>query len=369
MCAKVDGVNSPFESFHRTAGAVLRPVEGAEYPIRYAHPFAEHNAVRAKAGLFDVSFLGKLEVSGVDARDFVQRIVSADLRGTASGCGTPTYLLSAQGKILHSFDAYATPDGFLFISEGSDIGNLIADLEKLRFNDRVQYRDFTGDLGALLLAGPAAERILTDAAGDSALPPAGERNHGFVTIEGSRVLVARDRRTGSEGFLLFIVRGAAARVWDALQRAGKPHGMVPAGLAAFDSLRIEAGTPRFGLDYFHEHFPQEVGNEAAFSLNKGCYPGQETVARIDTYGKVHRRLVGLVFDSPNEDLPQSGDRLSLADAEVGEVKSWAISPALERPIGFGIVRTAKAPAGATLDVREGNRVLTAKVVEPPFVKL
>jgi folate-binding Fe-S cluster repair protein YgfZ len=129
-------------------------------------------------------------------------------------------------------------------------------------------------------------------------------------------------------------------------------------------------------------FPQETGLVDSFSLTKGCYPGQETVARIDTYGRVHRALRGLILDSPNEDLPEMGDKLLLdsasgakdagaeeaGSAEVGEVRSWAISPALERPIAFAIVKNAKAPVGTDLAIRAGGRSLTARVVEPPIVK-
>lgn len=360
-------VISPFEPIHRALGATLRPVEGADYPIRYSRPFEEHAAASSAAGLLDLSFLGKMEISGPDAREFVQRIVSADFRDVAPGSGRESYLLTAQGKIQHSFDGLATPDGFLLILEGSDIPSLKADLEKFRFSENVTYRDFSQDLGALLLCGPRAEEILRKAAGGAALPGPAERSHEFVKIEGTGVLAVRDRRAGLDGFLLLIIRPGAETVWNALQAAGASAGMRPIGLATYDTLRIEAGRPRFGLDYTHEHFPQEVGDSLAFSLNKGCYPGQETVARIDSYGRVHRRLTCVVLDSPTEDLPERGDPLLLGSEVVGELKSWAISPVLERPVAFAIVRSAKAPAGTTLEIRADGRVLTAKVTDPPPV--
>lgn len=359
-------MNSPFEAFARQAGAVMRPVEGAEYPIRFAHPFEEHRATRAAAGLFDISFLGKFEISGADARDFTHRMVSADVRGVTPGTGTPSYLLTAQGKIAHSFDALATPDGFLLILEGTEVRALMADLEKFRFQENIQYRDFTNDLGALLLAGPRAAEILGAAAGGAALPGPEEYKHSFVPVGGAGVLVVRDRRAGVDGFVLFVARPAAEIVWNALVAAGAPRGMKHCGLTAYDSLRLEAGRPRFGLDYSHELFPQEVGISAAFSLNKGCYPGQETVARIDTYGRVHRRLTCLILDSPNEDLPEAGDRLLLGAEDVGEVKSWAISPTLERPVAFALVRNVKCPAGTKLEIHAEGRNLTAEVKDPPI---
>lgn len=365
----MDGaVTSPFETFAAAAGAAMRPVEGAQYPIRYEHPFAEHRAARTSAVLIDVSFLGKLEISGSDAKDFTHRMLSADVRGIAPGSGTPSYLLSAQGKIQHSFDALATPDGFLLILEGTDVKSLMLELEKFRFNENITYRDFTNDLGALLLAGPKAVSILTEAAGGAPLPGPEEHKHSFVKIDGTGALVVRDRQCGTDGFLLFIIRPAAETVWNALRRAGDPRGMKLAGLAAFDSLRLEAGRPRFGLDYTNDLFPQEVGITEAFSLNKGCYPGQETVARIDTYGRVHRRLTCLILDSPKEDVPERGDKLLLGSEEVGEVKSWTISPTLERPIAFAVVRNVKAPAGIQLEIKSGDRYLTAQVVDPPVVK-
>lgn len=358
---------SPFLSAHQASHAVLGAVEGGEYPLRFAHPFEEHRAVRGAAGLLDLSFLGKLEVAGADARALLQRLAAADLSNLAPGEGAPSYLLSAQGKIQHSFDALCTPDGFLLVSEGSDVPQLVKDLETFRFGEKVTYRDFTEDLGALLLAGPRARAILAACAEGPLPPDEPERRHAFVRVAGSPVLAISDRRTGSPGFLLLVIRPAAAAVLAAIEAAGAPLGLRRIGLSAFDALRIEAGRPRFGLDFGNEHFPQEVGISGAFSLTKGCYPGQETVARIDSYGRVHRRLCGLVLDSPREDLPARGDRLSLGSEEVGEVRSWAISPALERPVAFGIVRSAKAPDGAVLAIRADGRELTAKVTGLPIV--
>ena len=360
-------MSSPFEAANRAAGAVLREVEGGEYPIRFAHPFEEHRAVRRAAGLIDLSFLGKLEIAGPDAREFLHRIASADLSGLKPGQGAASYVLSAQGKIQHSFEALATPDGFLVIAEGSAVPALIQDLETFRFGEKVGYRDFTNDLGALLLCGPNAEAILRAAAEGEPPPASAERSHTFLKIEGSSVLTVCDWRTGSQGYLLLVIRPAAEAVLAKLDEAGGVRGLRRVGLSAYDSLRLEAGRPRFGLDFGSDLFPQEVGIASAFSLTKGCYPGQETVARIDTYGRVHRRLCGLVLDSPREDLPERGDKLLLGNEEVGEVKSWAISPSLERPIAFAVVKTAKAPAGTTLAIHGEGRELTAKVVELPIV--
>jgi glycine cleavage system T protein (aminomethyltransferase) len=357
---------APFLEIHRAAGAVLREVEGGEYPVRYEHPFEEHRAAQRKAGLFDVSFLGKLEVAGKDARELLHRVASADLKARSPGEGTWSFLLDGRGKILHAFEALATPDGFLCLTESGDAAKLAESIEKLRFSEELGMRDFSA-LGALLVAGPLSERIVSAASGGVSLP-GGEHRHGFVTIAGERVLAVRDRRTGLDGLLLLMPASGAAAVLASIEAAGLPMGLRRCGLAAFDSLRIEAGLPRFGLDYTNDLFPQEVGILEAYSLEKGCYPGQETVARIDTYGKTHRRLTGLVLDSPNEDLPERGDKLRRDGEEVGEVRSWAISPTLEKPIALGVVRNVKAPAGTTLEVHEGSRQFTAKVVDPPIVR-
>lgn len=358
---------SPFEALQRAQGAVFVATEGGDYPLRFGHPFEEHRAVRTAAGLVDLSFLGKLEVSGPDAKAFLQRMASADLSTLAPGEGTTSYLLSAQGKIRHAFDALATPDGYLLVLEGSAVPELIRDLEGFRFGETLTFRDFTSILGALLLAGPKADDILEAAIGAPRAIGAKEHTHALVSIAGARVLAIRDRRTGSPGFLLLVPAAAAREVWTALDAAGHSRGLARVGLTAFDALRIEAGVARFGLDYTSDLFPQEVGRADAFSLSKGCYPGQETVARIDTYGRVHRRLCGLVLDSPNEDLPAHGDRLRQGSDDVGEVRSWAISPALERPVAFAIVKSAKAPAGAELTIEDGNRRLTARVTDLPIV--
>lgn len=358
---------SPFLASHRSAGAVLRPVDGGEYPIRFSHPFEEHAAVRKAAGLLDLSFLGKLELSGKDAREFLHRIASADLAALAPGSGTWTYFLSGQGKILHSFQALATPEGYLALTEIEAAPKLAADLEKYRFGEVVSLQDMTDAAGALLVAGPEADAIVSAAGGGGELPPAGVHRHAPLRVGGRGVIAVRDRRTGTDGILLLVPAAAADAVLAAVDASGRARGMRRVGLAAYDSLRIEAGVPRFGLDVTSDLFPQEVGDADAFSLTKGCYPGQETVARIDTYGKVHRRLAGLVLDSPNEDLPERGDALLAAGEPVGEVRSWAISPTLERPVALAVLRGAKAPTGAELEIRAGERRLTAKVVDLPIV--
>ena len=344
---------------------MLRPVEGGEFPLRYDHPFAEHRGASATAGLLDLSVLGKVECAGKDAREFLQRIVSADLRRCAPGSGTRSYLLDGKGKVQFAFQALATPDGFLLLTEAGFVPKLVAELEKLRFSEEVGYRDYTDALAALLVAGPRAEAIVAAAAGGSALPGPAEHAHAFVAIGAHRPLVVRDRRTGLEGFLLLVPAGAAAAVYAAIETAGRPHGLRRIGLAAFDSLRIEAGRPRFGLDYESDLFPQEIGDTSAFSLDKGCYPGQETVARIDTYGKTHRKLVTVALDSPNEDLPERGDKLRIGAEDAGEIRSWTISPSIERPLAFAVVRAAKASPEAALEIREGARTLTARIVPPP----
>ena len=146
----------------------------------------------ARRGLIDLSFLGKLEIAGPDAREFLHRIASADLSGLKPGQGAASYVLSAQGKIQHSFEALATPDGFLVIAEGSAVPALIQDLETFRFGEKVGYRDFTNDLGALLLCGPNAEAILRAAAEGEPPPASAERSHTFLKIEGSSVLTVCD---------------------------------------------------------------------------------------------------------------------------------------------------------------------------------
>lgn len=360
---------SPFEAAHRAAQGVLQPVEGAQYPIRFTHPFAEHQAARSAAVVIDLSFLGKLELAGPDAREFLQRIASADLSQTPPGQGHASYLLNGQGKVVHAFDALATPDGFLLITESGGTGPIAKDVATLQFGEKIQLQDYSDHLGALLLAGPRAEAIVSAAIDRGALPPEVPRSHAFVGIEGASVLAIRDARAGIPGLLLLVPRAAADAVLQKLLNAGQAMGLQRAGLAAFDTLRIEAGLPRFGLDFGNDLFPQEIAIDEAFSLSKGCYPGQETVARIDTYGKTHRKLVGLVLDSPKEDVPQRGDRLLKGTEEVGEVRSWAISPLLERPVALAVVRTAKAPVGAELEIRsDDGRALTAKVVDFPIAR-
>jgi folate-binding protein YgfZ len=190
------------------------------------------------------------------------------------------------------------------------------------------------------------------------------------TFEDKEALLVKTNETGMADFELFVPLEILASAWTHLLKTGEPEGLKPLGKSTLETARIEAGLPRLGPDINDRVVPPEANLEGiAFSLSKGCYPGQEVVARMDTYGSVKRRLVGFVIEGAEKDLPEAGAKLFSGTREVGWVSSSTFSPLLQKPIALGFPLRDFTPPGTQLEVEtQGNR-LSACVTDLPFSKL
>ncbi len=308
---------------------------------------AEHRALVAAVGLFDRSERGKLAVTGDEAADFLDSLLSNDIKGLGVGDGCYATLLTHKGRMLADVRVLRTETGVWVDTERPGLQALFDALMQFRIGYRAELHKQTLQRGLMSLIGPAADELVGGAPGPV------EHANTKTAIAGVEALVVRT----DVGLDLI----CAAEDVEALRAELEIRGAVAVGEDAVECLRVERGRPRFGRDMDETTMPQEAAiNDRAVSYTKGCYVGQETVARLYWKGKPNRHLRGLELSG--EAAP--GDALLLADAEVGVLASVVLSPSLG-PIGLALVRRAAVP-GDVLRVGHDGAV-TATVRELPFV--
>lgn len=350
---------------HVKLGARFTGVSGWEIPAHYGDPTAEYRAVRDGVGIAELSQRGTLRVTGEDRVKWLQSVISNDLLPLAAGQGIYSSLLTHKGKMLSYFRVYARPDS-LFLEDVGEIGDTtFQTLRKfLLYGTKAKMDNGAESWGLLLVSGPNAADAVRAAFGADL---SGLKPLAFIPqdIGGHQALLIRTEETGEIDVEVLIPAEGLTAAWERLWRVGAPMGLKPFGTEAREMLRLEAGFPRAGLDLTEEVVPWEANLEGkAFSLSKGCYPGQEVVARMDTYGSIRRRLVGLVLKDPV--IPRRGAKLFSGDREVGWVSSAGHSPRLGCPVAFGFpLRDFTAP-GTTLTVEIDGRRHPATVHTLPF---
>ncbi|RMH04434.1 MAG: aminomethyl transferase family protein [Nitrospirae bacterium] len=360
---------SPLHDRHCALGAQFERLGDWDMPAHYGDPIKEHLAVRQGLGIADLSARGKLLVVGDDRISWLQSILSNDLRPLQPGQGLYSTLMSHKGKILTYVRVYVLEDSVLLEDVGEIGDTTFQTLRKyLLYGTKAKLRDSTESWSALLVSGHNAPTLLahTFSCQLDALTPL---SFVSLTIEGQHGLIARTEETGELDYEILAPAPVIPLVWDRLWATSQSLGLCPFGTRARESLRIEAGLPRLGPDLNERIVPPEANLEGkAFSLAKGCYPGQEVVARMDTYGSVKRRLVGLVFEVPEGVVPPHGSKLFSGDREVGWVSSAVYAPTLQRVIGLGFpLRDFTAP-GVELSVELDGSRYRASVQALPFYR-
>jgi folate-binding protein YgfZ len=310
---------------------------------------SDYRTITEACGLLDRSERGKLALTGSDAAGFLQGQVTNDVEALPAGGGCYAAFLTPKGKMLGDLRILATDDELLLDTERVALQGLFNMIRRFSIGYDVELHKRTLEHGLLSLVGPGA--AVVSGAGEL---PADEHAHALVSVPGSGV-VARAIRT-DVGIDLLCDAGEA----EALRTGLADAGAVSVAEAAVECLRVERGRPRYGIDLDDSVIPQEAGlNERAVSFTKGCYVGQETVARLHYRGKPNRQLRGLRLSGP----ASTGDELSFEGRVVGRIASIAESPRFG-PIALALVRR-EAPPGTTVAVA-GDGGLTGEVAELPF---
>ncbi len=340
---------------HVQLGASFEEVTGWEMPAHYGDVAAEHRAVRQAVGIADLSHRGKIRVTGDDRVKWLQSVISNDILPLQPGQGRYSGFLTHKGKMLTYFRVYMQTDAVMLEDVG-EIGDAtyLALRKFLLYGTKAKMENCAESWGLLLVSGPKASTVIQSAFGVNVadLTPVN-----FVTaqIGGHTALVLRTEETGEVDLEILLPVDGLPPAWKALMEAGAQYGITAIGSHAREALRMEAGIPKAGPELNEEIVPPEANLEGkAFSLSKGCYPGQEVVARMDTYGNVRRHLVGLVLKDAT--IPPKGAKLFSGDREIGWVSSATFSPQLNAPIAFGFPLRDFSKAGTALSIEiEGVR--------------
>lgn len=357
----------PLDAWHRAQGARMVAFAGYEMPIQYEGPnagiMAEHEWTRTNAGLFDVSHMGQLLLSGPDLDAAVEAVLPIDLSTLKLGQQRYSLLLDEEGGVLDDLMVSRWPEALYLVVNGAtkwdDIGHL---REYLPDEITLNHLD---DQALLALQGPkAAEALARHATGEYPLSALTFMRSGQFQIAGHDVTIARAGYTGEDGFEISLPGHAAAEIADLL--CGEPE-VKPIGLGARDSLRLEASLPLYGHDLSPESSPIEAG--LVFGINKrrrteGGYPGAERINREIVEGTA-RKWVGLRVDGR---MPaREGAEVYAGDARVGTVTSGGFSPSLGYPIAMAYVASEHAAEGTALEIEVRSKRLAATVVQTPFV--
>jgi aminomethyltransferase len=360
---------SPLDAVHRAAGASFTDFAGWQMPVRYSSDLAEHHAVRAAAGLFDLSHMAEILVLGPEAPAALDHALAGRLSAIEEGQAKYSLLLAEDGGIIDDLVVYRTgADRFLVVANAGNRDAAVAALRERAAGFDCVVDDESDDVALIALQGPRAEEILRGVDGFDIPGLDGLRYYRAVTgdFRGHEVLVARTGYTGEDGFEFYLDPDAAPELWEALAETGAGAGLVPCGLASRDTLRLEAGMPLYGHELTRATLPQQVGLGRLPVLGKpGGFVGESAVAAGPAADAPV--LVGLVAEGRRAGRAGYGVFAGESDAEAaGEVTSGALSPTLGHPIAMALIRPDLAEVGTTvfIDVR-GTRI-PATVVALPF---
>jgi aminomethyltransferase len=360
---------SPLYERHKALGARFVPFAGWEMPVQYtAGVTREHTAVRSAAGLFDVSHMGELFVSGPAAAAELDRLVTNDVARMPQGHALYTAACNERGTILDDLIVYRLgAERFMVVCNASNRDKISAHFarELGRAGDRCRFQDASDAYALLALQGPHARRVVAVLDGRS--PIAALPRFGVIETEiAVPVIAACTGYTGEDGFELFCAMDDAGRLWDALLAAGAPHGIAPIGLGARDTLRLEARLMLYGNDIDETTNPYEAGIGWTVKLDKGDFIGRDALLRVKQRG-VARKLVG--FEMVGRGIGRHGYPIvDAARQPIGVVTSGAPSLSLGKNIGLGYVPAALSKLGSALGIEIRGNVVDAVVVATPFYK-
>ncbi|MBI2201141.1 MAG: glycine cleavage system aminomethyltransferase GcvT [Armatimonadetes bacterium] len=349
---------------HVRSGARMVEFGGWEMPVQYAGIVEEHRAVRSSAGLFDVSHMGEVEVDGPGALESVQRLITNDAARLAVGQGLYTPMCTPSGGIIDDLTVFRLAEQrFLFVVNAATTAKDVAWIQQHTRSARA--RDRSSEFALLALQGPASQAIL------QRLTRADLPSLRFfhiaegVDVAGIRCLISRTGYTGEDGFEIAPPWDVAPRVWEALIDAGRRDGLVPAGLGARDTLRLEAGIMLYGSDIDETTSPLEAPLGWTVKLDKGEFVGRDALRAQKELG-VQRKLVG--FEVADRAIPRSGYALHAGGRQIGQVTSGTFGPWVNKGIGMGYLSKAFTKAGTQIDVQVRGKAAPATVVKLPFYK-
>jgi aminomethyltransferase len=353
---------TPLYENHRRSGGKLVEFAGWEMPVQYSGLMEEHRAVRTAAGLFDVSHMGQVRVSGLGAEAYLQRLTPNDVAKLAPGRAHYSGLLDSEGHYLDDILVYRLGAAeFLVVVNASNADSDFAWMSSQSHPD-ASVVNVSDEWALIALQGPLAPAILAKLSADDL---AAIKYYRFAEgrVAGKPAILSRTGYTGEDGFELYLSPADAPQIWDALLEAGRGDGLLPAGLGARDTLRLEAGMALYGHEIDATTSPWEAGLDWVVKMEKGEFIGRGALERERRAGP-RRKLVG--FEVTGRGIARQGHAILHDGERVGAVTSGTFSPTFERALGMAYVPAALAEIGTpvTIDVR--GKAVEARLAPLPF---
>jgi aminomethyltransferase len=357
---------TPLHASHLALSARMVPYAGYEMPVQYTSIMDEHRTVRGAVGLFDLSHMGELHLSGPEALAFARYAVVSDPGLLEPGQAQYSMLCAPDGGIIDDVIVYRVEDGYLIVCNAANHDAVLAQLESLSSHGDfdVHLADRSDETALIAPQGPRAAELLGRLT-DIDLPALGNYRSIQGRVAGTECLVARTGYTGEDGFELFCAARRAQRLWDALISTGQDLGIRPCGLGSRDTLRLEAGMPLYGNELDRSVNPYEANLGRVVKLEKGEFVGRSALAAVRQTGP-RRRLVGLVMR--DEAIARHGYPVRVDGTEAGVVTSGTLSPTLGERIAMAYLPAANAAVGVEVEVVVRERPHPAEQVKLPFYR-
>lgn len=355
---------TPLYDRHVALGGKIVPFAGFELPIQYSSIMEEHLAVRSGVGIFDVSHLGEICVKGAGSLAFLESVVPTDLSKLTDGRMQYTVVLNEQGFILDDIIIYRDAfDSFYLIVNASNISKIDRHLQKYARPDAA-VTDFSDHCGCIAVQGPKAVDVI-DALFDKEAKQLGYYAFKELAGSGGKAWISRSGYTGEDGFEIFADGSILGPVWDRLIAEGKRFGLIPCGLGARNTLRLEAGNGLYGHEYDETRTPYD-GRLAWLVTNPKDYVGKQALAAKKAAG-IAEKLVGFKV---NDKAPaRDGYALFKGGKRIGKVASGSFSPSLKIGIGLAHVAAELAAVGTLLEMEVHGRLVPVEVVKLPFTPI
>ena len=354
-------LKTPLYDVHISGGGKMIPFAGYSLPVQYEGVIAEHNAVRMAAGLFDVSHMGEILFEGPDALRNVQYLLTNDFSKMKDGQVKYSLILNDEGGVKDDVLVYRyAPDKFLVVVNAA---NRKKDFEWLarRASGDVSVKDISDDLAQIALQGPGSRAIMSLIADASGIP---EKYYTFIDrarVAGAECMVSRTGYTGEPGYELYARPEDAPALWRALLEAGRDFGLVPAGLGARDTLRLEAGMPLYGHEMDEGVTPFEAGLDFGVKMSKEEFIGKTALEKKSPPERVRAGI-----KVTGRGIARENDSIRVGGEVIGRVTSGTHSPWLKYPIAMASVGASRSVAGTEVVCDVRGREVPAEIVSMPF---
>ncbi len=360
----VNPLETPLHDAERALGATFKEYAGWLMADRYSQWIQEYNNTRSNVGLADLSYYGAVRIGGKESIQFLNGLVTNDVKTLEKGKGVRAGFLTGHGKVRAISRILGLGNKeFLLINDPQTHEKILRYITPFSYAGDFNVQDVSDRYRIVSVLGQKALLVMKEICFEP-LPQMNEFDWIETIIAGRKVLVVRASRSCETGFDILVEQSGLEDVWDFVMLKGGFHQISPVGLQALDALRIEAGIPVYGVDVDETNMMLETGLTDAISYTKGCYTGQEAVAMATYRGHVSKKLSGLAISEMT--VPPSGSRIIKNEKEIGYLTSAINSPSLGSVIALGYIKYGFFDIGTTVEVKTEEGSLSATIIKLPF---